>query len=223
LAFVPITSGDGADPRRDAGDPARCTEPERATLRDRRANDPAPNYAISLRIRKRIEEAFGWIKTVGGQRKSRFGGLDRVGWTFTFAAAAYNLVRLPKPMARPVDRKSSGLAKAFAGRWRIVEMDVWDKNFLDLLEPAHLVFEGEAGGEIAFGTLKGFLDVRYGGRDGAACSEFSWEGHDDNDLACGRGWVIVGTAGRLVGHSFHPPGRRLRLRLRTRMTSSTAC
>ena len=53
-------------------------------------------YAISLRVRKRIEEAFGWIKTVAGQRKTRFRGRDRVGWAFTFAAAAYNLVRLPK-------------------------------------------------------------------------------------------------------------------------------
>lgn len=58
-----------------------------------------PGYAVSLRIRKRIEEAFGWIKTVAGQRKTRFRGLDRVGWAFTFAAAAYNLVRLPKLMA----------------------------------------------------------------------------------------------------------------------------
>ena len=55
-----------------------------------------PGYAMSQKIRKRIEEGFGWIKTVGGQRKSRFRGRDRVGWAFTFAAAAYNLVRLPK-------------------------------------------------------------------------------------------------------------------------------
>jgi transposase len=55
-----------------------------------------PGYAVSQRIRKRIEEAFGWIKTVGGQEKSRFRGRHRVGWAFTFAAAAYNLVRLPK-------------------------------------------------------------------------------------------------------------------------------
>ncbi len=55
-----------------------------------------PGYGVSLRIRKRIEEAFGWIKTVAGQGKSRFRGRDRVGWAFTFAAAAYNLVRLPK-------------------------------------------------------------------------------------------------------------------------------
>ncbi|MFC5423267.1 transposase, partial [Bosea eneae] len=52
----------------------------------------------SQRIRKRIEEAFGWIKTVAGQDKTKFRGRDRVGWAFTFAAAAYNLVRLPKLM-----------------------------------------------------------------------------------------------------------------------------
>ena len=56
-------------------------------------------YAVSQRLRKRIEEAFGWIKTVAGQDKTRFRGVDRVGWAFTFAAAAYNLVRLPKLLA----------------------------------------------------------------------------------------------------------------------------
>jgi transposase len=58
-----------------------------------------PGYAVSQRIRKRIEEAFGWIKTVAGQEKTKFRGVDRVGWAFTFAAAAYNLVRLPKLLA----------------------------------------------------------------------------------------------------------------------------
>jgi len=56
-------------------------------------------YVVSQRIRKRIEEAFGWIKTIARQEKSRFRGRDRVGWAFTFAAAAYNLVRLPKLLA----------------------------------------------------------------------------------------------------------------------------
>ena len=56
-------------------------------------------YAVSQRIRKRIEEAFGWIKTVAGQEKTKFRGIDRVGWAFTFAAAAYNLIRLPKLLA----------------------------------------------------------------------------------------------------------------------------
>ena len=53
-------------------------------------------YAVSLRIRKRIEEAFGWGKEVGTMRRTRFKGLPRVGLSFTFAVAAYNLVRLPK-------------------------------------------------------------------------------------------------------------------------------
>jgi hypothetical protein len=57
-------------------------------------------YAASLRIRKRIEEAFGWIKTIAGLRKTRFIGRAKSDWSFTFAAAAYNLVRLPKLLAR---------------------------------------------------------------------------------------------------------------------------
>jgi hypothetical protein len=98
--------------------------------------------------------------------------------------------------------KVPGFAKAFAGRWRIVEMDVWDNDFLDLVEETHLTFQGKSDGEIAFGALKGFLDVRYGTRDGSACAEFSWEGHDESDPSCGRGWAMIGTAGRLVGHFY---------------------
>ena len=96
--------------------------------------------------------------------------------------------------------KVPAFAKAFAGRWRIVEMDTWDNDVLDLVEEAHLTFTGASGGKIVFGALQGFLDVRYGSRDGSACAEFSWQGHDDNDPACGRGWASFGTAGRLVGH-----------------------
>jgi IS5 family transposase len=53
-------------------------------------------YAASQRVRKRIEEGFGWIKTTGGFRKTRHRGTARVGWLFTLTAAACNLVRLPK-------------------------------------------------------------------------------------------------------------------------------
>ena len=58
-----------------------------------------PGYEISQRLRKRIEEPFGWLKTVAGLRKTRHKGVARVGWTFTFAMAAYDLVRLPKLIA----------------------------------------------------------------------------------------------------------------------------
>ncbi|WP_145681141.1 IS5 family transposase, partial [Azospirillum brasilense] len=55
-------------------------------------------YAVSLRIRKRIEELFGWIKGTG-LRKTRHRGTARVGWMFTLTATAYNLIRLPKLLA----------------------------------------------------------------------------------------------------------------------------
>ena len=53
-----------------------------------------PGYAISQRKRKRVEEVFGWIKTVGMMRKTRHRGRERVEWMFTLATAAYNLVRM---------------------------------------------------------------------------------------------------------------------------------
>ncbi len=61
-----------------------------------------PGYDISQRIRKRIEEVFGWAKTVAGLRKMRHRGLPKVDWQFTLAMAAYDLVRLPKLLAEPV-------------------------------------------------------------------------------------------------------------------------
>jgi IS5 family transposase len=58
-------------------------------------------YGVSQRIRKRIEEAFGWAKSAAGLRKTRHRGVARVGWQFTFTMAAYNLIRLPRLLADP--------------------------------------------------------------------------------------------------------------------------
>ena len=58
-----------------------------------------PGYRISTIKRKRIEEPFGWIKTVGGLRKTRHRGRDLVQWFFVLTATAYNLVRIPKILA----------------------------------------------------------------------------------------------------------------------------
>lgn len=59
-------------------------------------------YAISQRKRKRIEECFGWLKTIALVRKVRHRGIEKVSWLFTFAAAAYNLVRMRNLLTRPV-------------------------------------------------------------------------------------------------------------------------
>jgi transposase len=53
-----------------------------------------PGYAISQRKRKQVEEIFGWLKTVGGLRKTRHRGVPLVDWMFSFALATYNLVRM---------------------------------------------------------------------------------------------------------------------------------
>jgi transposase len=58
-----------------------------------------PGYRISTIKRKRIEEPFGWMKTVGGLRKTRHCGRKLVEWFFVLTAAAYNLVRIPKLLA----------------------------------------------------------------------------------------------------------------------------
>jgi IS5 family transposase len=58
-----------------------------------------PGYALSQRIRKRIEEIFGWTKVQGGQAKTKFRGRERVDASFTLGLAAYNLIRLPRLLA----------------------------------------------------------------------------------------------------------------------------
>lgn len=60
-----------------------------------------PGYAVSQHRRKRVEEIFGWMKTVGLLRKLRHRGVARVNWIFVFTAAAYNLVRMRTLAARP--------------------------------------------------------------------------------------------------------------------------
>ena len=58
-------------------------------------------YAVSQRRRKLVEEPFGWMKMVGGLRKLRHRGTAKVSAIFTFACAAYNLVRLRRLLAEP--------------------------------------------------------------------------------------------------------------------------
>jgi hypothetical protein len=68
-----------------------------------------PGYAVSQRIRKRVEEAFGWARTVAGLRKRRHRGLPKIGWQFTLAMAAYNLAGLPKLLIEPSHDQPSPL------------------------------------------------------------------------------------------------------------------
>ena len=68
---------------------------------DRRTTRHA-GYQVSQRARKRIEESFGWLKTVGLLARTRHRGVFKVGWVFVFAASAYNLVRMRKLLTAAV-------------------------------------------------------------------------------------------------------------------------
>jgi transposase len=91
-AFVDAVRAVGATPHVAAK--RRCSAIDGRTTRH-------PGYAVSQRVRKRIEEVFGWMKTVGLLRKLRHRGVARVNWIFVFTAAAYNLIRMRTLAARP--------------------------------------------------------------------------------------------------------------------------
>jgi IS5 family transposase len=83
-------------------------------------------YAISQRKRKRVEECFGWLKTIALLRKVRHRGIFKVGWVFTFAAAAYNLVRMRNLAIQATVSQGSKLC--FAGPKRICEPSAADAS-----------------------------------------------------------------------------------------------
>ncbi|MBN1629679.1 MAG: hypothetical protein JW990_07945 [Thermoleophilia bacterium] len=95
------------------------------------------------------------------------------------------------------------MKKAFAGRFRIVEMEMWGKDYLDMDVPAYMKIEGNGSGAFQFGLVSGQMDCREVERDGKPAIEFSWEGCDEMDPASGRGWAVLEgktLTGRLFFH-----------------------
>ena len=94
-AFVDTLQNHGVTPHIAVDGRVNKLGKPRKTRIDRRTTCH-PGYAAGQRLRKRIEEGFGWIKTTGGLAKTRHRGLARVGWMFNLSAAACNPVRLPR-------------------------------------------------------------------------------------------------------------------------------
>lgn len=74
-------------------------------------------------------------------------------------------------------------ACALVGNWRIVEADLWDRNYLDLFEPAYLTIEDHGHGRFAFGCVRGRLDCEHSSRT----VFFTWQGYDEMDEVWGDG------------------------------------
>ncbi len=87
------------------------------------------------------------------------------------------------------------------GRWRILEMDLWDQDALDLVAPAFIEFSPDHTGELGFIVVTGWIDWRRAGADRSGV-EFSWEGTDEGDQVSGRGWAERHDDGVLRGHIY---------------------
>ena len=100
----------------------------------------------------------------------------------------------------------------FAGGWRITWTEVWAKDALDLVSPAYLQFAQDGFGEFGMIAVRGWLDCRYGTRDGRPAVEFSWDGKDEGDDVRGRGWAVLEEDGSLRGWLFFHCGEESRFR-----------
>lgn len=89
--------------------------------------------------------------------------------------------------------------KELRGQWKIVEMEQWDQDYIDLVEPGYIRFGSDQRGEFVFGTVQGFLDCRYSGKGLSLKAEFSWDGSSEYDPVSGRGWVEVTGKDQIYG------------------------
>ncbi len=115
--------------------------------------------------------------------------------------------------------RGDALAKQpFLGQWRIVAMELWAADDLDLLGPAHLTLEGDGLGRLGFLAIEADLDYRVGKRDADPAVEFSFEGSDEGDRISGRGWAILAgdeLRGRIFIHHGDDSGLTARRSERT--------
>jgi hypothetical protein len=86
------------------------------------------------------------------------------------------------------------------GRWRIVDADLWDRDYLDLSGPAEITFGSKGDGEFSFGALQGNMDLKYS----PTTISFTWAGFDEGDEVSGAGSASLDDNGDLrIELSFH--------------------
>jgi len=95
--------------------------------------------------------------------------------------------------------------RSVSGRWRIVEMELWDREAMDLVEPAMIEFARDDAGSFHFIAVQAGLDYRVSEQDPERV-EFSWEGFDEDTPVTGRGWALVEDDGTLSGRIYFHMG-----------------
>jgi hypothetical protein len=101
--------------------------------------------------------------------------------------------------------KENPMSNPYVGTWRIIEMEQWDQDFIDLVVPGYITFSEDHLGEFQFGAVHGDLDYRLASYQETERLEFSWEGEDEMDPVSGRGWAII-EDGQLQGRIYFHEG-----------------
>lgn len=160
-----------------------------------RAND---RHGPDNASRKRIERAFGWIKTVAA-REDGLRSRDRVDGIYVggHPGAADQADGEDQLMV-----KGPCYAAAFVDRWHAVEMNVWDIDFFDHVEEADLTFPGQIRWRNPLWGCQGGSGRALRHPPRTARAQFSWEQHDEDDPRCDGGWAMTGTAGKSRGHFY---------------------
>jgi hypothetical protein len=103
-------------------------------------------------------------------------------------------------------KNGAGCLVKLVGYWRIVEMELWDAEAIDLVGPAFIEFGSDSGGRFGFIAVAGWMDFREVERVGRAGVEFSSVGTDEGDEVSGRGWAALNEAGEVEGRLFFHNG-----------------
>lgn len=107
--------------------------------------------------------------------------------------------------SQPIRMVSSSTTNPFLGHWRITETELWGREALDLVVPAFIRFEDDRMGGFQLIAVRGGLDCRFGERESMPLVEFTWEGDDEGDARCGRGWAML-REGRIEGRLYFHGG-----------------
>lgn len=92
------------------------------------------------------------------------------------------------------------------GRWRMIEMDMWDRDAMDLVGPAMIEFGRDGTGSFRFIAVHARLDFQAAEDNASGRVDFTWEGFDEGDHVSGRGWAAAGDDGALAGHRYFHMG-----------------
>lgn len=114
----------------------------------------------------------------------------------------------PRQLAREIAAMSAarrGDGQSFQGTWRLISMERWRQDMVDMCGPGHVVFR-EGFGQLRFCAVQADLDCHHSTRDRKPHVEFSWSGRDDQRATSGRGWATLDAPDRLHGRIFFHRG-----------------